>query len=429
MATIEKKQHLKAVLLIGGPSKGTRFRPLSLELPKPLFPIAGHPILYHHIKACISKLSPFIKEIILLGFYDPKLFTEFINQTSQELNIPILYFQEQAGLGTGGGLYKYRKYILEDLDTDSNLFVIHADILCSFPLKQILEFHLNHNKTCTLLSKKIGDNETRNFGCIVQDTSTLEVLHYAEKPETFVSNLVSCGVYLFKQKSLFNSLKRAAEAVLEQGSDDDTDGIFDSQPAALLATGDIRIQLEQQVLSPMAGKQEMYAFETKDWWIPLKTAGISLKCSQLLLNEYKRLNPEILAKTNPTQRGPTIIGSVIIHPTASVHTSAKIGPNVTLGANVKIGAGVRIKESIILDGVDIKDRVCLIYSIIGFDSVIGRWSRIEGVPDFEAKEESKNHGITIFGNNVITGPETFIRKCIVLPHKQLNENHFDEILL
>lgn len=42
---------LKAVILIAGPQKGTRFRPLSLDVPKPLFPIAGLPIVQHHIEA------------------------------------------------------------------------------------------------------------------------------------------------------------------------------------------------------------------------------------------------------------------------------------------------------------------------------------------------------------------------------------------
>lgn len=41
----------KAVILIGGPSKGTRMRPLSLDIPKPLFPIAGRPIIWHGIQA------------------------------------------------------------------------------------------------------------------------------------------------------------------------------------------------------------------------------------------------------------------------------------------------------------------------------------------------------------------------------------------
>ena len=43
---------VKAVILVGGPGKGTRFRPLSLEVPKPLFPLAGRAMIEHHIKAC-----------------------------------------------------------------------------------------------------------------------------------------------------------------------------------------------------------------------------------------------------------------------------------------------------------------------------------------------------------------------------------------
>lgn len=40
---------LKAAVLVGGPSRGTRFRPLSLTEPKPLFPVAGRPLVYHHV--------------------------------------------------------------------------------------------------------------------------------------------------------------------------------------------------------------------------------------------------------------------------------------------------------------------------------------------------------------------------------------------
>lgn len=47
---------VKAVILVGGPEKGTRFRPLSLEVPKPLFPVAGKAMIEHHIEAC-SRLN------------------------------------------------------------------------------------------------------------------------------------------------------------------------------------------------------------------------------------------------------------------------------------------------------------------------------------------------------------------------------------
>jgi len=81
---------LKAIILIGGPSKGTRFRPLSLAVPKPLFPIGGVPLLYHHVAACAA-LAPLLKEVILVGFFEPTLLETFIAETSAALSIPIRY--------------------------------------------------------------------------------------------------------------------------------------------------------------------------------------------------------------------------------------------------------------------------------------------------------------------------------------------------
>ena len=74
---------LKGVILIGGPQKGTRFRPLSFELPKPLFPVAGYPIIYHHIYA-LSTIED-VKEIYLIGFFQP----------SEDLNRFILNAQNE----------------------------------------------------------------------------------------------------------------------------------------------------------------------------------------------------------------------------------------------------------------------------------------------------------------------------------------------
>lgn len=79
---------IKAAILIGGPAKGTRFRPLSLELPKPLFPVAGYPMVYHHIEA-FSKV-PNIKEILLIGFYQPnETLTRLISDAEKEFGINI----------------------------------------------------------------------------------------------------------------------------------------------------------------------------------------------------------------------------------------------------------------------------------------------------------------------------------------------------
>lgn len=55
---------------------GTRFRPLSLDIPKPLFPVAGRPIIQHHIEACIQLKD--IKEILIIGYYPVRDMEQFI---------------------------------------------------------------------------------------------------------------------------------------------------------------------------------------------------------------------------------------------------------------------------------------------------------------------------------------------------------------
>lgn len=82
----------KAVILIAGPQKGTRFRPLSLDLPKPLFPIAGIPVIQHHIEALI-KISG-LREILLLGFYPASEMADFVAEmNAQYLDVSVRYLQ------------------------------------------------------------------------------------------------------------------------------------------------------------------------------------------------------------------------------------------------------------------------------------------------------------------------------------------------
>lgn len=55
---------------------GTRFRPLSLDIPKPLFPVAGRPIIQHHIEACVQLKD--LKEILIIGYYPVPQMEQFI---------------------------------------------------------------------------------------------------------------------------------------------------------------------------------------------------------------------------------------------------------------------------------------------------------------------------------------------------------------
>jgi mannose-1-phosphate guanylyltransferase len=81
---ISKSMTCKAIIIVGGPSRGTRFRPLSLDVPKPLFPVGGYPIIWHHLEA-LAKVKG-LKEVLLIGFYEDNVFQKFIDNASVEFS-------------------------------------------------------------------------------------------------------------------------------------------------------------------------------------------------------------------------------------------------------------------------------------------------------------------------------------------------------
>lgn len=71
----------------------------------------------------------------------------------------------------------------------------------------------------------------------------------------------------------------------------------------------------------------------------------------------------------------------------------------------------------------------MMYSVIGWESRIGAWARIEGTLQPHTHHDKSNCGITIFGRDVSTAPEVIVRSSVVLPHKSLSESYHNEILL
>jgi len=159
-----------------------------------------------------------------------------------------------------------------------------------------------------------------------------------------------------------------------------------------------------------------------------------------------------------SESGAEIIEPVFIHPTAVLHPSAKvrmirvytisvhnsytlqIGPYVSIGPNVTIGEGARIKESIILDNSTIGPFACVLCSVIGWGSRIGKWCRVEGTPPPgwtmsrsgvwpTASGSTKEQTVSILGQDVSISNEAYIRNCIVLPHKELKSGYQNEILM
>lgn len=103
--------------------------------------------------------------------------------------------QEYKSLGTGGGIYHFRDVLRSG--NPKHIFVINGDTAGDFPLQEMLAFHTEKNSCFTILGTEATETQAVNYGCIVDDKETHEVLHYVEKPESYLSKLINCGIYLF----------------------------------------------------------------------------------------------------------------------------------------------------------------------------------------------------------------------------------------
>ena len=367
---------------------------------------------------------PGIREVILVGYYDESVFRDFIKDSAKEFpQIRLQYLREYQALGTAGGLYHFRDAILKG--GPDRFFVLNADVCCSFPLNDMLKLFEEKDAEAVILGTRVSNDAATNFGCIVSDAHTKRVLHYVEKPESHISNLINCGVYLFSTDTIFPAIKTAIKRRTDRPrlvSYPSSENL-DSYLAQQLEEGEKNevLRLEQDILSDLADSKQFFVHETKDFWRQIKTAGSAVPANALYLQKAFQSESEELAAPSAT-----ILPPVYIHPSADVDPTAKLGPNVSIGPRATIGAGVRVKESIVLEDAEIKHDACVLYSIIGWNSRIGAWARVEGTPTPVSshttsivKNGVKVQSITILGKDCGVGDEVRVQNCVCLPNKEL----------
>lgn len=379
---------------------------------------------------------PSIQEVYLIGYYDESVFRDFIKDASTEFpNLSIKYLREYQALGTAGGLYHFRDAILKG--RPERLFVINSDVCCSFPLGEMLKMFTEKDAEAIILGTRVSEEAASNFGCIVSDGHTRRVLHYVEKPESHISNLINCGVYLFSTEAIFPSIRTAIKRRTDRPS-----RLVSYPSSENLASSFVDydnddeehnevIRLEQDILSDMADSKEFFVYETRDFWRQIKTAGSAVPANALYLHQaWQTKSPELAAP------GPNIIQPVFIHPSAHVDPTAKLGPNVSIGPRVTVGAGARIKESIVLEDSEIKHDACVLYSIIGWNSRVGAWARVEGSPTSVANHSTtivkngvKVQSVTILGKECGVGDEIRVQNCVCLPFKELKRDVANEVIM
>lgn len=176
---------MKAVILAGG--KGTRLRPFTYIIPKPLMPIGELPVIEIIIKQL--KDNGF-NDIIISTGYKENLIRMFLNDADKKYNLNIKYSNEDKPLGTVGSLSLIRDELNE------TFLLMNGDTLCTLNYNELMKYHKESGNTVTisLYKKEIYVD----FG--IAELNGADIIDYIEKPTN--TYFVSMGVYVFEPKVL-----------------------------------------------------------------------------------------------------------------------------------------------------------------------------------------------------------------------------------
>jgi mannose-1-phosphate guanylyltransferase/mannose-1-phosphate guanylyltransferase/phosphomannomutase len=219
---------MRAMILAAG--LGTRLRPLTLEMPKPMVPVAGRPVMEHIIE--LLHRHGFSEVIANLSYLPEQIRERFGDGSAFGVNLE--YREEQELLGTAGGVRNCADFLTgAGGAADDSFLVISGDALTDIDLGRMREFHDSHEGIATLALKRVDDPS--QLGVVIVGADG-RIQGFQEKPDPAeaLSDLANCGIYMFRS-AIFDYFPAPGESRLA-GPDDPpgfADWALDVFPALL----------------------------------------------------------------------------------------------------------------------------------------------------------------------------------------------------
>lgn len=311
---------MKGLILAGG--KGTRLRPLTLNTPKPIVPVANVPFLLYQIDLM---RSGGIEEVILSLPYQPRKIEDLLKDGTDH-GIRVRYAVEGTPLGTGGGFKNAEEYI------DSTVVVFNGDILTGLDLSAVIARHKAAGALATIVLTPV-DNPS-SYGVVETDPEGW-IVRFIEKPgaDEITGNLINAGVYVL-EPSVLRYMPKGQPYSFERG-------LFPTL-------------LEQ--------KERVLSFICDCYWIDIGTP-----------KKYLEVHYDILAGKFSSDR---VAKSLLDVRTLSSHVS--IDAKSIIDADVTVRSGVRIENSVIGRNCKFDEGAHIVDSVIWSGSVFDADSRVEG---------------------------------------------------
>lgn len=257
---VQNKTRMKTILMAGG--RGTRIAELFPDIPKPLIPVAGMPILEREIR---SLCAQGFKDIILtVGYLADKIISYFGD--GSQFGAKIDYFVEESPLGNAGALFRLRKKIGEE-----PFLLLNADAAFDVDFNRMVAFHKNHGGLVTLFTHP--NSHPYDSGLIIADENGHVEKWLAKEDERpqWYDNRVNAGLHVIDPEALDISLK-SLEITNESG----------------FPQG--KVDLDRQILKPLCGSNMMFCYDSPEY---VKDMGTPERFHQVEA-DYK--NGVVLAK-------------------------------------------------------------------------------------------------------------------------------------
>jgi mannose-1-phosphate guanylyltransferase len=251
--------------------------------------------------------------------------------------------------------------------------VLNSDVICDYPFADLAAFHKNHGDEGTIIVTKV--EEPSKYGVVVHKPNhASRIDRFVEKPVEFVGNRINAGIYILNP----SVLKR-----------------IELRPTSI----------EQEIFPAICKDGQLHSFDLEGFWMDVGQPKDFLSGTCLYLSSLTKKGSKLLSPSHlPYVHG----GNVLIDPTAKIGKNCRIGPNVTIGPGVVVGDGVRLQRCVLLADSKVKDHAWVKSTIVGWNSTIGKWARLENV--------------CVLGDDVTIGDEIYVNGGSILPHKSIKVN-------
>jgi mannose-1-phosphate guanylyltransferase len=334
---------MRAMVMAAG--LGTRLRPLTYEVAKPMVPVANRPVIEHILR--LLRRHGFGEVIANLHWF-PDPIRAHLGDGSK-WDIELTYSYEEELLDTAGGVWNVREYLAHG---DESFLVIAGDALTDVDLGAVCEAHAAHDGVATMTVKRVPN--VSEFGVVVTDADG-RVQGFQEKPDPAeaLSDLANCMIYAFRPE-IFD--------------------YFPDPPYVDWAKDIFPILLDNDV--------PFYTHTVDCYWNDVGSLAELLAGNLDCLGGAVEVEPagEVVdGAADPTSpsdgglaedraglpAGTVVDGTVLVGEGIEVGVGVRLDGPVVIGDGVKVGRGARIKESLLLPGAEVPADGLIAASVIG----------------------------------------------------------------